>query len=81
MHPDPQSYGGVAAVKKKSFDCVEMKQKIQARILDEFAGLSPQQQRERSQEMILNDPILGPLWREKAGELPPGSNAPRVARS
>jgi len=50
---------------QKSFDCVRMKHEIQERILKEMAGLSSAQRRQRTEERILMDPILGPLWRRK----------------
>ena len=50
-------------MKSKRFDCVKMKHEIQQRILDEVAGLSPQEQRQKLEKDILSDPVLGPLWR------------------
>jgi hypothetical protein len=48
----------------KGFDCVRTKHEVQARILKEMAGLSSHQQRQKTEEDILSDPILGPIWRE-----------------
>lgn len=45
-------------MKAKDFDCVEMKHAIQQRILEEFGGLSPEEQRRRTQELIQRDPLL-----------------------
>lgn len=51
-------------MKKKKFDCVQMKHELQARILREFKGLSPEEQRRRTLERINADPLLGPFWRK-----------------
>ena len=48
----------------KEFDCVRMKHEIQQEILREMRGLSPEEQRRRTEELILADPILGRLWRK-----------------
>ena len=45
-------------MKKKDFDCVEMKREIQRQIMEEMAGLSPEEQRRRSEEEITSDPTL-----------------------
>jgi hypothetical protein len=49
-------------MKAKDFDCVEMKHAIQQRILEEFGGLSPEEQRRRTQELIQRDPLLARIW-------------------
>ena len=54
--------------KNKTFDCVEMKHRIQDSILKELADLSPAERRRKTQELIESDPILARVWR----------NAPRV---
>ncbi len=51
-------------MKAKKFDCVQMKHEIQRQILAGMAGLSPEEQRRRTEQEILSDPILGRLWRE-----------------
>jgi hypothetical protein len=51
-------------MKKKKFDCVQMKHDIQKEILKERRGLSPEEQRRRSEARIAADPILGPIWRQ-----------------
>jgi hypothetical protein len=48
----------------KEFDCVQMKHEIQQRILAEFCGLSPQERRQRTEQMIQQDPLLARLWRQ-----------------
>jgi len=50
-------------MKEKSFDCVRMKHEIQQRIREEIAGLSREERRRRTEEAILADPVLGPIWR------------------
>lgn len=47
----------------KEFDCVEMKHKIQQKIMDETKDLSAEERRRRTTDSILSDPILGPFWR------------------
>jgi hypothetical protein len=47
----------------KKFDCVEMKHKIQQKILEETEGLSDEERRRRTTDSILSDPVLGPFWR------------------
>ncbi len=60
-------------MKKKTFDCVEMKDEIQRRVLQDMAGLTREQERRRTEERILSDPILGPLWQRKQKERPTAS--------
>ena len=47
----------------KEFDCVEMKHKIQQRIMEKTKGMSAVEMRQKALDSILSDPILGPLWR------------------
>ena len=61
-------------MKTKSFDCVKMKHDIQQQILQELTGLSLEQQRKRSQQLIESDPILARLWRRTR----PAAPAPRT---
>ncbi len=57
-------------MKEKSFDCVQMKHEIQQRILKEFAGLTPEQQRQKTQDIIQSDPALARFWKSAAGSAP-----------
>ncbi len=57
-------------VKKKEFDCVRMKHEIQEQILREFAGMSPDQQRRRTREMIESEPVLGKWWKRATVGIP-----------
>jgi len=50
-------------MKEKSFDCVQMKHEIQQRIREEMEGLSREEQRRRTEEAILADPVLAQIWR------------------
>ena len=50
--------------KKKDFDCVEMKNDIQKKILKEMEGLSPKDQRSKIRQDILANPRLGSLWKK-----------------
>ncbi len=47
----------------KDFDCVEMKHKIQEKIMKETKDLSAEERRQRATDSILSDPVLGPFWR------------------
>ena len=49
----------------KDFDCVRMKWEIQQRIQEQMEGLSLEQQKRWTEERILANPTLAPLW-EKA---------------
>lgn len=48
----------------KDFDCVRMKHEIQERIAGELEGLSPEEQRRKTEEIITADPMLARLWRQ-----------------
>ena len=48
--------------KKKDFDCVEMKGRIQAQLEERLRGLSIDERERRMEEMILSDPILATAW-------------------
>ncbi|MBN2495756.1 MAG: hypothetical protein JXR96_14280 [Deltaproteobacteria bacterium] len=50
-------------MKANKLDCVRMKHEIQQAILEEMSSLTPEEQRRRTEERILADPILGPIWR------------------
>ena len=55
---------------EKEFDCVEMKAKIQERLLREVAKLGEEEAQRRRAERLSRDPILGSFLRTKmaAGE-------------
>jgi hypothetical protein len=55
-------------MKAKEFDCVQMKYDIQQEILRDFAGLSPDERRRRTEEMIAVDPILAGIWHRALAE-------------
>ena len=57
--------GEVTAMKTKTFDCVEMKRKIQEQILSESADRTEEEIDRRRREEIARDPILGPIWERK----------------
>lgn len=50
--------------KNKKFDCVQMKWEIQKKIEEEFKGLTFEQRRQKTHEIIMADPILARMWRE-----------------
>ena len=45
-------------MKKKDFDCVEMKARIQADLLKRMEGMTFEETRRFTEEMIASDPIL-----------------------
>ena len=47
--------------KKKDFDCVEMKWKIQQELLREERELGREEAHKRRRQRVLDDPILGPF--------------------
>ncbi|MCC7291738.1 MAG: hypothetical protein IT449_06735 [Phycisphaerales bacterium] len=49
-------------MKPKEFDCVRMKYDIQERLAREFAGLSQEEQRRRTEAIIAGDPLLARFW-------------------
>ncbi|MEN8254060.1 MAG: hypothetical protein ABFR33_01190 [Verrucomicrobiota bacterium] len=57
-------------MKKKKFDCVEMKNEIQRKLQAEYEGLSSEERRRRMTERILSDPVLGPAFRDKLKNIP-----------
>ena len=59
----------------KDFDCVEMKHAIQQRLLEEFRGLSPDEQQRRTEELIRQDPVLARVW-HRARRCPANQPAP-----
>ena len=58
-------------MKTKRFDCVKMKHEIQQQILREWSGLSPDERRQKTREMIESDAVLARFWRraEPAGDI------------
>jgi len=50
--------------KKKTFDCVEMKNEIQAKLLKRYEGMSDEEIRADQDRRLSADPILGPLWKK-----------------
>jgi len=52
----------------KTFDCVEMKRRIQEELQAEVATLGEQEARRRQWQSVLDDPLLGPLVRNKRPE-------------
>jgi len=53
--------------RNKSFDCVEMKNAIQAQLSEEYEGLTPEQVRKRRQERLASsDSPVARKWRRLA---------------
>ena len=48
----------------KEPECVKMKREIQARIAEEFKGMSDEEVRREQRRQIEADPILGPLTKK-----------------
>ena len=53
--------------KKKDFDCVEMKWKIQQQLLREEREHGAVEARKRRRQRVLDDPILGPFLAKLMG--------------
>lgn len=47
--------------RKKNFDCVEMKRRIQEDLLREEEESGPEEARRRQMRRVLDEPILGPF--------------------
>ena len=52
-------------MKKKTFDCVQMKHDIQQAILAELQGMPPAEQRRKTEEIIASDPLLARFWKPR----------------
>ena len=51
--------------KKKAFDCVEIKNDVQAKLRTEFAGLSDEEERARiTRELETSDDVVARKWRK-----------------
>ena len=57
--------------KVKEFDCVEMKNRIQAELLERYKGMTPEEIREDQERRIQANPILGPFYRRITGKEKP----------
>jgi hypothetical protein len=55
---------------QKDFDCVEMKQEIQQRLLEEFRGMDREEACRVQQERIAADPLLKPFLEGVALSVP-----------
>lgn len=51
--------------KEKKFECVRMKDEIQAKLLKEYEGLSDDEIHELRRRKIEADLILGPIYKER----------------
>ena len=51
-------------MKKKSFDCVAMKNKIQAKLLEEYRGVPEEEVRLLRRQKLESDPSLARLWQK-----------------
>lgn len=60
--------------KNKTFDCVEMKNAIQAKLHEEYAGLTPQQVRDKRREKLAASAnIIARKWRSVRKRSPESS--------
>jgi hypothetical protein len=61
---------------KKTFDCVKMKQEIQQQLLEKMRDMTPEEQRQFTEDTILSNPKLARFWKppkpgmERVGNLP-----------
>ncbi|MEE9293383.1 MAG: hypothetical protein V3W34_00245 [Phycisphaerae bacterium] len=62
-------------MKKKSFDCVQMKWDIQRKLREELAGMSEADKRRVLAERIQADPILAPFL-QRLTQAPTPSSRP-----
>ena len=54
-------------MKKKAFDCVEMKNAIQAKLRKEYEGLTPEEVNEKRREKLAtSDDVVARKWRRLA---------------
>jgi len=51
-------------MKHNTFDCVEMKHKIQQEIRAKTKGLSVEEKRRWTEKQILSDPLLSRIWKQ-----------------
>jgi hypothetical protein len=49
-------------MKKKTFDCVEMKNEIQRKLQAEYEGLTLEERKALMEKRILSNPALAPLY-------------------
>jgi hypothetical protein len=54
--------------KGKDFDCLEMKNRIQAELLEHYRGMTDEEIREDQLRRIEANPILGPFYRRITGK-------------
>lgn len=54
--------------KVKDFDCVEMKNRIQAELLEHYRGMTQEEIEEDQRRRIEADPISGPFYRRMTGK-------------
>ena len=50
--------------KKKEFDCVEMKNEIQAKLLKRYEGMTDEEIRADQDRRLSAAPVLGPIWKK-----------------
>ncbi len=60
-------------MKKKTFDCVQMKWDIQRKQREEHAGMSEADRRRLQMEKVQADPILGPFLEHLSRSSAPSS--------
>jgi len=51
-------------MKKKKFDCVQMKWDIQQQILKEFSGISDEEAHKTQMSKLMQNSILGPFYKQ-----------------
>jgi hypothetical protein len=54
----------------KEFDCVQMKQDIQQKLLAEYSGMDSETARLSQRQQIASDPVLGPFLLKVADSSP-----------
>jgi hypothetical protein len=51
-------------MKKKNFDCVQMKHEIQKKLMKQTAGLTLEERNRRLEKSLASNPILGPFLKK-----------------
>ena len=50
-------------MKKKGIDCVRMKDEVQQKLLEKMRDMTPEEQRQFTEDTILSNPKLARFWK------------------
>ena len=62
---------------KKTFDCVRMKHEIQQKLLEKMRDMTPEEQRQFTEDTILANPKLARFWKPPKPAMEGVGNLPR----